>query len=304
MPFTVPEGHEGLSRQVFQRFRSLVTNGVIDVVTTTGFDAWRQNFRTDEEQYFAAQLLSAAVIRIPKMNQSSYRQIAEVIVPALLRESDLWNFRYVDEWEQALRSRRPGVSIRFMPVDGQLLDAGPGNSADSVVRDFRLAARVGDGYLVRADDQRIWEDPPQLLIFLDDLLGTGDQFRRFATRYRVDELPATTRCAYVPLMASVHGMQAVSAAFPRVTLRPVETLHTGASFFSELAGSAGIWARDRHNSVADARAFYRAMMNARGVGPEAPHCLDLTVLLPDRPPNNTLKAYWSDHGQWIPLQQR
>lgn len=302
MAFAVPAGYEGLSRQVFLKFRNLVVNNVIDVVTPTQFDAWRRNFGSDEEQYLAAQLLSAAVIRTRRMNQSAYRQIIETILPALLRECGMWHFDYVDAMETEFSRRVPSLSVRFMPVDGNQLDARPGNSADTILREFGIHARVGDGYFVRSDDATAWRNPPALLIFLDDLLGTGTQFRNFVRLYGVANLSATTRCVYIPLLATQSGIRAVTNAFPSISVRPVETLLEHSGFFS--SAQPGIWARDNVNIVDDARRFYRDLMRARGVSAEGQYSLELTVLLPDRPPNNTLKVYWSDGGQWIPLLRR
>lgn len=304
MPFSVPEDYASLSRQVFGRFRSLVINNAIDIVTPTEFDAWRRNFESDEEQYLAAQMLSAAVIRTQRMNKSGYRQILEVILPSLLREAGLWTFDYIDEMEAALSDRTAPIPVRFMPVDGQLLDGRPGNSGDAVLREFGQLARIADRYFVRADDANIWQNPPELLIFLDDLLGTGSQFSRFATNYGIANLPKTTRCAYVPLMAAQQGMDVVARTHPVVMVKPVEILQISSAFFSESAATPGVWARDGHNSVEDVRAFYRSLMTDRGVGAESRHSLELTVLLPGRPPNNTLKAYWSGNDQWAPLLRR
>lgn len=304
MPFSVPEDHASLSRQVFGRFRSLVINNAIDIVTPTEFDAWRRNFESDEEQYLAAQMLSAAIIRTQRMNKSGYRQILEVILPSLLREAGLWNFDYIDEMEAKLGDQAAPIPVRFMPVDGQRLDNRPGNSGDAVLREFGQLARIADRYFVRADDADIWQNPPALLIFLDDLLGTGCQFSRFATNYNVANLPENTRSAYVPLMAAQQGKDAVTQAHPTVTIRSVETLQVSAAFFSESAATPGVWARDGHNSVEDVRTFYSNLMTDRGVGVESRHSLELTVLLPGRPPNNTLKAYWSGNDQWTPLLRR
>lgn len=304
MPFAIPPGHDGLSRHVFSRFRSLIVSRAIDLFDANAFDAWRRNFHTDEEQYFAAQMLCAAVIRTRDMNNSSYRQIVDVILPMLLRDAGLWNFGYVDEMEQALAQGRPSLPIRFMPVDGQRLDSRPGNSGDAVVRGFGLRGRIGDGYIVRADDAAAWRHPPRLLVLLDDLLGTGTQFQSFSAKYGLARLPQDTICVYVPLIASPAGLAHVATTCPRVVLRPVETLQPTAPFFSDSPSNRGVWLRDGTNRTADVRTFYRDLMKSRRVSAESKYSLALTVLLPDRPPNNTLKAYWSGDGDWVPLLRR
>ncbi|MBD9471253.1 hypothetical protein [Pseudoxanthomonas sp. PXM01] len=306
MAFEVPGGYEGLSRQVFQRFRSLVAVGAIDIVTPTAFDAWTRNFNSEEEKYLAAQMLSASVIRTDRMKKSSYRQIIEVIIPDLLRSSGLWNFRCIGAMEDTFRlpAQAQQASVRFMPVDGRRIDARPGNSGESILREFGIQARIADPFFVRADSPNAWRNPPRLLILLDDLLGTGTQINRFARAYNIANLPATTECIYVPLLATESGIQATEAQNPRIQVRPVETLGGSSAFFSESVTTPGAWGRDHYNSANDARRFYQELIRAKALGAEGTHSLELTVLLPGRPPNNTLKAYWAESDQWTPLLRR
>lgn len=304
MPVIVPSGHEDLSRHVFQRFRSLVVNQVIDIISPTDLDCWLRNFETPQAQYLAAQLLSAAVIRTPKMITSSYRHIAEVLLPDLMRSAGLWNFACIEDFASALSAKKPSLPLRIMPVDGIKIDRRPGNSAESVVRNLSIAAKVGDGYLWRADDPNAWQTFSGLLVLIDDLLGTGRQFSRFADKYGLKDLPPQTCCVYIPLLATVKGLAAVRREYPNVELRPVETLHENAGFFTGIADGSGIWLRDKTNTVADMRALYEQITREKQVPRESPYSLDLTVLLPGRTPNNSLRAYWNSTGQWRPLMPR
>lgn len=305
MAFGVPAGHERLSDEVFNRFRSLALKKVIDIVSATTFDAWWRNFPSPEEQYLAAQLLSAAVIRTEQMKRSSCRQVVEMILPSLLRSAGGWNYGCIGEMEQALeRHRGTPVPVKFMPVDGSRLDARPGNSGDATVRQFGISARVADRYFVRADDDSIWADPPPLLVLLDDLLGTGSQFDKFAREYRLGELPAETMCVYIPWLATTRGIARAAERHPRVKVWPVEVLDEAAGFFSGALDEPRLWGRDRYNTCTDARDFYEDLMRRRGVRPEGPYGMELTVLLPGRAPNNTLRAFWHENDQWKALLRR
>lgn len=304
MGVIVPSGHEDLSRQVFARFRTLVVDQVIDIITPTDLDCWMRNFETPEGRYLAAQLLSAAVIRTNKMITSSYRHIAEVVLPDLMRSAGLWTFDCVEDFLAALHAKKPAMPLRIVPVDGLLIDRKPGNSADSVVRSFYIAAKVGEGYLWRADHVDTWKPFAGLMVFIDDLLGTGRQFSRFADKYRLNELPDQTRCVYVPLLATPQGLTSVRKAFPRIELRPVETLHASAGFFSGMADNPGVWVRDKANTVDDMRSLYAQILSDKKVPKESAYSLELSVLFPGRTPNNSLRAYWNSTGQWQPLMPR
>ncbi|WP_285404288.1 hypothetical protein [Luteibacter sp. ME-Dv--P-043b] len=304
MGVIVPSSHEDLSRQVFGRFRSLVVDQVIDIISPTDLDRWSRNFETAEAQYLAAQLLSAAVIRTNKMITSSYRHIAEVVLPDLMRSAGLWNFDCVEDFLFALHDRKAALPLRIMPVDGLRIDRKPGNSADSVVRNFAIAAKVGDGYLWRADDPKAWQPFAGLLIFVDDLLGTGRQFAGFAKKYQLNELPPQMQCVYIPLLATAKGIGKVREKFPRVEIRPVESLHASAGFFNETVDNSGLWVRDKVNAAEDVRALYRQIMSDKDVPKEGKYSMELSVLLPGRTPNNSLRAYWNSTGRWQPLMPR
>lgn len=304
MAFEIPEYYEGFSRDVKIKFRSLVLNRIIDSIDLSNFDAWWINFTTDEERYFAAQLLSAAIIRTQQMHKSSYRQIVEVILPDLLRKVDAWQFRCLEDFESSLSNRTLPASVRFMPVDGAKIDKRPGNSGDTVIRSFGLSAGTHDDYLLRADENDSWTNLPRLLVFIDDLLGTGTQFSNFANAYRIEQIPDQTLCVYVPLLATTQGMQSITEKFPRVEIRPVEILTRSAGFFSGLDEQPEVWARDRKNTVEEVKRFYRDMMTKREIGPESHYTLELSVLLNERSPNNSLKAYWTTQGRWHPLLPR
>lgn len=300
----VPEGHEDLSRHVFQRFRSLVVNQVIDIISPNDLDGWRRNFSTPEGQYLAAQMLSAAVIRTPKMINSSYQHISEIILPDLMRAAGIWKFSCIEDFTTALRSKQALAPLKIMPVDGIRIDRRPGNSAETVLRNFSIATRTGDGYLWRADDPNSWTHTTKLLVFIDDLLGTGRQFSKFAEAYDLKSLPPDTMCVYVPLLATTKGISAVRKSCPNVDLRPVEVLRAESGFFTEAADGSGLWIRDNVNKANDVRALYRQLTLEKQVPRESRFSMDLTVLLPGRTPNNSLRAYWDASGKWRPLIPR
>lgn len=305
MAFHIPEGRDGFYERVIHRFYGLIRGRVVDVVTETDVARWLTNFTTPEARYLAAHLLNAATVRTNKMNESGLQNIAEVIVPQLLKDANLWGYRSIEHFEETLGSRQVLASIRFMPVDGIKLDRVPGNSGDAIARRLRSAIRIGEGYMIRADDSAAWTRKRiGLTVFIDDLLGRGTQFCNFVARYGFNDYARENRCVYVPLLASRGGLNHVADTYPDISVHPVEILEQTAGFFTEDPDRAGIWIRDRANTCADVRMFYASLMQQARVGPEMIHGLELTLLLPDRSPNNALKAIWSEDGRWQPLKRR
>ena len=306
MSFAVPEGEEDLAERVVRQFRTLVNANVIgDVFSATELARWFGNFQGAEQRYLAARLLQSAIIRSWRMIDGSLRQIVDIVVPPHLRALGLHEVDCLDTFERELQRDRPQVPVRFMGVDGERIDTAAGNSGDAVLRRFGTQFQIGEGFRLRADRPASFtSEQPLLLVLLDDLLGTGTQISRFASRYSLQPAPANIHILYIPLLATREGVERAARDCPSITVHPIESLSDSARFFHPLAALPAKWSRDGTNSVADTREFYAQLMTERGIGSEGTFSLELTAMMPERCPNNTLRAYWERRPQWHPLKAR
>jgi hypothetical protein len=305
--FQIPEGQEGLADRIEQQFDALVRANVIaDVFSATDLRRWLGNFRTPEEKYFAAKLLQSAVIRSWRMIDSSLRQVVDIIAPHLLRQFNLHQVQCLDLFESELQRDHPRIPIRFMAVDGCRIDVAAGNSGDAVLRRFGTRFQVGEQFRLRADrPESFVHDQPVLLVLLDDLLGTGTQITRFIHQYGLNPSPPNIHLVYVPLLATEEGLEKVRRECGDcLSVWPIEELDASAQFFHAEADGLTTWSRDGHNTVNDAREFYRLLAENREIGRERQFSLELTTIMPERCPNNSLRAYWATSGQWYPLKAR
>jgi len=192
-----------------------------------------------------------------------------------------------------------------MGVDGERIDTAAGNSGDAVLRRFGTQFQIGDGYRLRADrSESFVSETPLLLVLLDDLLGTGTQIARFVETYRLNPAPNNIIVVYVPLLATAEGLRNVERDCSSIIVRAVEVLDDTTNFFNSSAGAADLWSRDGANTPGDVRSFYDRLMSDREVRPEDRFSMALTALMPERCPNNTLRAYWARTPQWHPLKAR
>lgn len=304
MAFRIPEGHEGLFDRVRQQFDSLVRAHILgDVLSPTDLTRWLGNFTTPEEQYLAAKLLQSSVIRSWKMIDSSLRQVIDIVAPHYLRRFGLHNVTCLEKFERELQKDLAPLPIRFMGVDGERIDVAAGNSGDAVLRQFGSQFQIGEGYRLRADRPASFQhDRPMLLILLDDLLGTGTQISRFITRYGLDPAPPNMHLVYVPLLATSEGVANVQRDHPSLHICPIEELDATSKFFH--SKEDGLWSRDETNRATEVQEFYRALMTTRKVPKETEYSLELCAVLPQRCPNNTLRAYWFRSESWLPLKAR
>lgn len=305
MAFHVPMGCERLFESVRRDYMALVrANVVSDVFTASELATWLGNFSSDEERYLAAKMLAAAVIRSNRMIESSLRQIVDILAPHYLRAYRLHDIDCLDTFEKELRKDIPSLPIRFMAVDGARLDRAAANSGEAILRKFTAKFRIGDGYRLRADDQQSFTPgKPTLLVLLDDLLGTGTQISRFLREYQV-MARQNVHVVYAPLLATASGIIATMKEFEGMVISPIEELSESAGFFYSDDGAGGVWTRDGVNLARESQSFYTALCAQRRIGEEGRYSKSLTVLLPDRFPNNSLGAFWKDSEQWHPLKYR
>ncbi len=309
MTFVVPSGQERFFDRVRQQFDSLIrANVIMDVFTETELARWVSQFRTNEERYLAAHLLNSAVIRSSRMVESSLRQIIDLIAPTCLRELGLHDVTCIDTFHDDLKRDKPRLPVRFMAVDGARLDSAAGNSGDSVLRKFGVSFQIGDGYRLRSDDPSSFQpSEPLLIVLVDDVLGTGSQFIRFIDRYQLNPSPGNVHLLYAPLLATSAGLDEVRKNVQDFRIWPIEVLGPSADFFFGLPDSPDVWSRDGSNQLVDVCSFYEQMMDTRGVPRETRYSQNLTVIMHDRCPNNTLRVYWHDSTNapvWHALKAR
>ena len=142
------------------------------------------------------------------------------------------------------------------------------------------------------------------VIFIDDFIGTGNQFSSFIREENLLNLIAEQRCCYVSITAHVDGIKKLKCEFPNLAIASVDKLSDRNSLFSE----EGLAFPDGTNSVADARAFYEEILSPLDVDSRFRGgfgSLNLAYAFDHAVPNNsTPLLWWSNSDSWIPLFPR
>ena len=136
------------------------------------------------------------------------------------------------DWRAALSTRRgvsdPGVRlvIAVTQVDP------PTKSAHHVSRLLKRHFRVAEEWIIKA-----WEIEEHFrrgiltFVFIDDFLGTGEQFEKFYNAEGVGS-HRSIYTTYVPLVAHVSGVSHLSRKLPSVRVRSVESLTDAHAIFN------------------------------------------------------------------------
>jgi hypothetical protein len=142
-------------------------------------------------------------------------------------------------------------------------------------------------------------------MFIDDFLGTGEQFCSFAQEFQLSASLKGCYSVYAPLVAHKAGIAEVQKHFPDLHVVAVEVIDNTYNLFSDQSP----WFGDGVNSPLGAREFYDELM-ARVRFPIKPEALrgfgklSLAYAFNHATPDNCLPIIWSEGNNWKPLLER
>ncbi|HCF9476681.1 hypothetical protein [Pseudomonas aeruginosa] len=302
MAFHVPDESYDLLADVLGRFRVLLKKQVITGLDEAQLDRWLGNFKTEEEQYFAACVLGRLIYRSNAMIDSAIDHLLHCTLPTYLRQHHLFPHDDIESFLTALSAQNRGYHIRFVGVDGSK-DSDTGKSGALIIRRYKQHAGINKLSTCRPDKLNELPGHVSCLVFVDDMLGTGKQFEDFAKELGLAEKKGL-RIFYCPLIAHAKGLERLRDTCPWLTVLPIEIFDERHQFFCESADSPGLWKVDESNTVEDARTFYDALALKHGLPATKKFGLDLLLGFEHSTPNNSLSLLWADSDTWTPLLTR
>lgn len=305
MAFVVPDGQEHFFDYILDQVKSLISNKAWPEMETITLDTWIQNFKTDEEKYFAAHLLDSLVYRSNKMIQSSFFEIFNQIIPRELNANNL--NQLLDGYKNSLLNSRES-RVKFVTVKKRTAGA----SGSTFIRMFRRHLRIQQENTIELETAVEQADDIDVLVFVDDISGTGRQFTKCinscfgGSQSTLRELYRDKLIIFTPLIAHEKAIEKITRDLPEVRVLPVELItHKHDFFYSDSEFFKG----DGTNLVDDAKEFYREMLVSRGL--EISNVFGyksqaLTCFFSDlSSPNNSLPIFYYDENQdWNPLFKR
>lgn len=302
MVFHVPDKNHSLFDDVLDRFRILLKKQVITCISEITLDCWIGNFKTDEERYFAACILNRLIFRSEAMIDSSIDHLLHCTLPTYLRQNGLFPYEDIESFLCALQKKQENDFLRFVGVDGsKAYDTG--KSGVLIIRQYKRHAGINKLFTCRPDKLDELSEKVQCVVFVDDMLGTGKQFKSFAKEHKLDE-KKHIKMVYCPLVAYTKGLNKLREDCPWLTVLPVETLDKQHQFFCESTEQSGIWQVDESNTVDDAKAFYNNLAIRNNIPKSTKYSLELALGFEFSTPNNALSMLWASSGQWTALLKR
>ena len=300
-PFTLPEDGEHYARLVITRCEDLARTRIWSAIDTLRLRGWLTNFNTPLEIYFAACVLDRLIYRSPEQTHSLIRHLFQRTLPDA--ESAI-SVRTAPDWQAALKSQSdPGV--RLVPVIRD--DDPPTKSGPLVARLMKRHLDLNDKWMIWPwQIKRQRQRGIRTFIFIDDFLGTGDQFLKFSRQMRLPTALDGAVAIYTPLVAHANGVSTLREHLPWIHCAAVETLDESHGLFSP---SHTHFANDGTNTPIAAREYYVKLMRSKrwearcrwilGYGE-----LGLTFAFAHATPNASLPILWKRHRSRTPLFER
>lgn len=306
MPFKVPADGQTYISTIIERCDNLIFHGVWEGINQLKLDKWLANFNTDEEKYFVACLLDFLIYRSESQTLAMIEQLFTRVLPDL-------HIKYpmpivpIHDWllhlDVATLHTDPGV--RFVAVVKR--GDHPGKSGDIIARDFKRQFRVNKSLLIDATQVLdCHRNGVNCFIFIDDFLGTGDQFKEVIEAQNIHLILPAIYAAYTPLTAHITGVQAIERNFPSVHVSPVETLTEAYSVFNDACHCF----KDGENNAQKAKKFYCELLQRKGIDEKGADRLgygglELAYVFNHAVPDNCLPLFWwYANPQFSPLFDR
>jgi hypothetical protein len=304
--FQVPADGLLYLSEIVERCEDLIHHHIWSGIHISRLKRWLANFKTDKEKYFAACVLDALIYRSQDQTIALIKQLFQRILPDLARLDPIPDGPTSD-WTPSLKkgSYKPDPGVRLVTVVRQTDP--PTKSAYIIARFMKQYLSIDEAWIIKPwDMQRHFDCGIKVFVFIDDFLGTGDQFIELIGSESLQQLLRIAYCAYVPLAAHVIGITALRNAYPDLRVRTVERLDSTHSLFN----ASCTCFEDSTNNREIARFFYYDLLRIKGINIEGPNRrgyghLELAYSFSHATPDNCLPIlWWKKNPAWNPLFDR
>jgi len=300
--FQVPSNWESYFQALQSRIANLIDCQVWTGIHPTAIDSWLANFRTPPEQYFAARILDELIYRSEAQTLALVDQLFLRSLPDLLLDQPISGIS-ANDIRHALSSKSdPG--IRIVPVVHP--SDPPTKSGYVIVRMIQRHLGIDTRWIIQPSRiPKVVKRGIKALLFVDDFLGTGTQFKKFFAAYHLASALGTTWAAYVPLAAHETGVFDLHQKCPKIHVTAAEFLDHSTNIFSGQSGcfndGVNTWETGKHFYVRLKRKFQitsnRQMVYGFGK-------LGLVYAFAHGTPNACIPLLWCDGRRFTRLLSR
>ncbi|WP_432282666.1 phosphoribosyltransferase-like protein [Shewanella frigidimarina] len=268
------------------------------------FDNWCQQYASEEEKVILGLLLNQLVYRSKAQVKSLLNQAFDKSIPQKLHEI-LQNEKVFENMELFKSNSYPST-VLIVPV---IRDTEPPTKSGPLVA--RLLKKM-----VNINDKMMrwpWSlgnlNDIETIIFIDDFVGTGEQFLTFCEKH-VDEkvFGSKINILYAPITANQQGLNNIAAKRPDIHVCPIEIVTDEDNFFTAVKNEFEL----THIEVLELDTYYSNFMkkiNLDRLGRKVSMVkgyggLALTYAYEHGTPNGSLPLLWANSDVYTSLFSR
>lgn len=273
-----------------------------DNLTIRKLHGWLSNFKSREEKYLAASILNSIIFRSEKAKLALSENIFHILLPQILEENDVYKINNIKEWLNELSGRRcRELPFRFAAinnVDGKAVKSGEVILSAIQKQFFESSLTVS----LDAANNLIEKGKIKALIFFDDIIGTGTQFKKFYEKSLLST--KEIKVFYIPFVAVENSYKNLESEHANLFIRPVEVIDSSHMFFSKSNIALNVIDSLSHE---DFKEFYLNLCNENNInidGNLGKGGLELTYVFNNSTPNNNLSILVHHNDQWNQLFKR
>lgn len=226
----IPPCSDELYSKIVDRCYKLIDLHYWDTIEKETLLLWLNNFETPEERYLAISILGCLIFRNKKSIESFGANIFHIILPQLLSDNQIYEIESIKEWETILSDgkSRSILPFRFSTIEN--IDDLPAKSGSFIYKSLqRIYFDKTLGINCGSIDKL--EPKVKAIILFDDIVGTGEQFLTFYSKYNLEQLDK--KIIYIPLAAHEKSTSLLNEKYNNLIVHPVEKISKECEFFSE-----------------------------------------------------------------------
>lgn len=304
MEFAIPEDGKIYINMIIERCERLIDSGIWEGIDRLRLYTWLNNFDTETEKYFAACILDALIYRSDDQTIALMTQLFQQTIDNL-KNSDKPPSGTPDDWFTALQSEDIDPHIRIIPVIRR--NDPPTKSGPLLARYYRRHLHINQKWMIWPWNFKEELERNKIFLFIDDFLGTGDQFIEFVDSFKIRMFLSGTYSIYAPLVAHQTGLDHVKSEIKELRLCPVEILDKKHNLFSDESN----WFRDHtgNNTPMKARMFFEDLIKKKKLPLRSDEYggygnLSIAYCFNHATPDNCLPILWFKNNNWYPLFER
>ncbi len=228
MAFLLPSNYQQLYTEILERCFFLIDIHYWNRIDKHTLSLWLDNYESEEEKFFAIQILFHFQYRNSKAMTSMFKQIIQVLLPQKLEELGIYSIDSIAKWENKLKTENKDLfklPFRFSTINKK---GSIGESGDAL---FRLMAQKD---IINKKIGRFIDSintDCKTVVLIDDITGSGNQFIDFFNNYKIS-FDKFEYIIYAPLVAHLDAIDRLEKLDSRIHLIPAEILTRDESFYS------------------------------------------------------------------------